>query len=195
MAEPIHRKTITCSHLFDRTFRAERNFHGHRCRRQQPGQPEHAGVQDQRSGLPRPGNPIAGRRPGRNPGRVSEPGSRSRSGSSTQGAIQTTPDCWTRRFRATASSSPESPGRHALHPRRQFPGGQVRQPADRHRQPVQGWTTVDPSTGKINTNGPIGNIIVPVGGLQAPVTTTTLYARSQPELFGGRRHDLRFLHS
>ncbi len=39
---------------------------------------------------------------------------------------------------------------------------------------VQGWTTVDPSTGKINSNGPITNIVVPTGGLQAPVTTTSL---------------------
>ena len=38
---------------------------------------------------------------------------------------------------------------------------------------VQGWTTVDPTTGEVNTNGPIGNIVVPVGSLKAPVATTS----------------------
>jgi flagellar hook protein FlgE len=37
---------------------------------------------------------------------------------------------------------------------------------------VQGWTTVDPLTGQVNTNGPIGNIIVPVGSLKPPTPTT-----------------------
>jgi flagellar hook protein FlgE len=37
---------------------------------------------------------------------------------------------------------------------------------------VQGWTTVDPLTGEVNTNGPIGNIIVPVGSLKAPTPTS-----------------------
>src|SRR5262245_1331984 len=37
---------------------------------------------------------------------------------------------------------------------------------------VQGWTTVDPLTGAVNTNGPIGNIIVPVGSLKPPTPTT-----------------------
>src|SRR5579872_2335778 len=27
---------------------------------------------------------------------------------------------------------------------------------------VQGWTTVDPATGQVDTNGPMGNIVVPV---------------------------------
>jgi flagellar hook protein FlgE len=37
---------------------------------------------------------------------------------------------------------------------------------------VQGWTTLDPATGLVNTNGPIGNIIVPVGSLRPPLATT-----------------------
>src|SRR5664279_6293363 len=37
---------------------------------------------------------------------------------------------------------------------------------------VQGWTTIDPTTGNVNTNGPIGNIIVPVGSLKAPNATS-----------------------
>src|SRR3954470_22790754 len=37
---------------------------------------------------------------------------------------------------------------------------------------VQGWTTVDPITGEVNTNGPIGNIIVPVGSLKPPNPTS-----------------------
>jgi flagellar hook protein FlgE len=37
---------------------------------------------------------------------------------------------------------------------------------------VQGWTTLDPVTGKVDTNGPIGNIIVPVGSLRPPTPTT-----------------------
>jgi len=36
---------------------------------------------------------------------------------------------------------------------------------------VQGWTSFD-SSGKVDTNGAIGNIIVPVGTLKAPTTTT-----------------------
>jgi len=39
---------------------------------------------------------------------------------------------------------------------------------------VQGWTTLDPTTGQIDTNGPIGNIVVPVGSLKAPVPTSTM---------------------
>src|SRR5947209_3024940 len=39
---------------------------------------------------------------------------------------------------------------------------------------VQGWTTLDPATGQVNTNGPIGNIIVPVGSLRPPVPTSSL---------------------
>ncbi|HXB70627.1 MAG TPA: flagellar hook protein FlgE [Candidatus Acidoferrales bacterium] len=41
---------------------------------------------------------------------------------------------------------------------------------------VQGWTTLDPATGLVNTNGPIGNIIVPVGSLRPPVPTTAFTA-------------------
>lgn len=41
---------------------------------------------------------------------------------------------------------------------------------------VQGWTTIDPATGEVDTNGPIGNIVVPVGSLKPPVTTTNLTA-------------------
>jgi flagellar hook protein FlgE len=39
---------------------------------------------------------------------------------------------------------------------------------------VQGWTTIDPATGAVNTNGPIGNIVVPVGSVKAAVATTTM---------------------
>src|SRR5208283_2339742 len=41
---------------------------------------------------------------------------------------------------------------------------------------VQGWTTVDPTTGQVDTNGPIGNIVVPVGTLKPPVATTDISA-------------------
>ena len=37
---------------------------------------------------------------------------------------------------------------------------------------VQGWTTLDPNTGAVNTNGAIGDIIVPVGSLKKPTATT-----------------------
>jgi flagellar hook protein FlgE len=39
---------------------------------------------------------------------------------------------------------------------------------------VQGWTTIDPLTGKVDTNGPIGNIVVPVGTLKSPTPTSTI---------------------
>jgi flagellar hook protein FlgE len=40
---------------------------------------------------------------------------------------------------------------------------------------VQGWTTLD-ADGTVNTNGPVGNIVVPVGSLNPPVATTTMTA-------------------
>ena len=36
---------------------------------------------------------------------------------------------------------------------------------------VQGWTTIDPTTGLVDTNGPVANIVVPVGSLKAPAAT------------------------
>jgi len=36
---------------------------------------------------------------------------------------------------------------------------------------VMGWTAVDPTTGAINTNGAVTNIVVPVGSVKAPVAT------------------------
>jgi flagellar hook protein FlgE len=41
---------------------------------------------------------------------------------------------------------------------------------------VQGWTTLDPTTGAVDTNGTIGNIIVPVGSVRSPTPTTQLTA-------------------
>ena len=41
---------------------------------------------------------------------------------------------------------------------------------------VQGWTTIDSTTGAVDTNGPIGNIVVPVGSVQAPTATTQITA-------------------
>jgi flagellar hook protein FlgE len=41
---------------------------------------------------------------------------------------------------------------------------------------VQGWTTIDSATGAVDTNGPVGNIVVPVGSLKPPVVTTTMSA-------------------
>jgi flagellar hook protein FlgE len=40
-------------------------------------------------------------------------------------------------------------------------------------QYVQGWTTINPTTGAVDTTGPIGNIQIPEGTLQPPVATTT----------------------
>jgi flagellar hook protein FlgE len=37
---------------------------------------------------------------------------------------------------------------------------------------VQGWTAVDPTSGTVNTGGPIGDVVVPVGTIKAPVETT-----------------------
>src|SRR5579863_8542724 len=41
---------------------------------------------------------------------------------------------------------------------------------------VMGWTTIDPTTGAVDTNGPIGNIVVPVGSLKPPVATSEITA-------------------
>ncbi len=40
---------------------------------------------------------------------------------------------------------------------------------------VLGWTTIDPTTGQVDTNGPIGKIVVPVGSLQ-PATPTSQFS-------------------
>jgi flagellar hook protein FlgE len=40
-------------------------------------------------------------------------------------------------------------------------------------QYVQGWTAINPTTGAVDTTGPIGNITIPEGTLQPPVATTT----------------------
>jgi flagellar hook protein FlgE len=37
---------------------------------------------------------------------------------------------------------------------------------------VQGWTAIDAATGAVNTNGAIGDVVVPVGSLKKPITTT-----------------------
>ncbi len=37
---------------------------------------------------------------------------------------------------------------------------------------VQGWTTMDPTTGTLDTNGAIGDIVVPVGAAKQPVAST-----------------------
>ncbi len=39
-------------------------------------------------------------------------------------------------------------------------------------QQVQGWTAINPATNTVDTAGAIGNIVVPVGTLKAPVVTT-----------------------
>ncbi|MEO8592517.1 MAG: flagellar hook protein FlgE [Candidatus Solibacter sp.] len=36
---------------------------------------------------------------------------------------------------------------------------------------VQGWTNLDPITGKLDTNGAIGDIVVPVGAAKQPIAT------------------------
>jgi flagellar hook protein FlgE len=38
---------------------------------------------------------------------------------------------------------------------------------------VQGWTTTDPTTGMVNTSGAVGDVVVPVGSVKAPVATTS----------------------
>ena len=39
---------------------------------------------------------------------------------------------------------------------------------------VQGWTAIEATTGAVDTNGPAGNIVVPVGSLKPPAATTTI---------------------
>jgi len=41
---------------------------------------------------------------------------------------------------------------------------------------VQGWTTLNSATGQVDTNGPIGNIVVPVGSLNPPTATSQITA-------------------
>src|SRR5690242_3978335 len=37
---------------------------------------------------------------------------------------------------------------------------------------VQGWTSPDPTTGQVSTNGAVGDVILPVSSLQQPKATT-----------------------
>jgi flagellar hook protein FlgE len=39
---------------------------------------------------------------------------------------------------------------------------------------VQGWTTIDSATGAVNTNGPVGNIVIPVGSVKPAVATANM---------------------
>ena len=39
---------------------------------------------------------------------------------------------------------------------------------------VQGWTSIDTATKAVNTNGPIGNIVVPVGSVKPAIAITTM---------------------
>lgn len=39
---------------------------------------------------------------------------------------------------------------------------------------VQGWTSINPTTGEVDTNGPVTNIVVPVGSLKPPSATSNL---------------------
>ena len=39
---------------------------------------------------------------------------------------------------------------------------------------VQGWTTIDSTTGNVDTNMQVSNIVVPVGGVKQPVATTNM---------------------
>jgi flagellar hook protein FlgE len=39
---------------------------------------------------------------------------------------------------------------------------------------VQGWTAIDPTTGAVDTNSAIGNIVVPVGGVKQPKASTQM---------------------
>jgi flagellar hook protein FlgE len=41
-------------------------------------------------------------------------------------------------------------------------------------QAVQGWTTIDSTTGDVDTNMQVSNIVVPVGGVKQPVATTSM---------------------
>jgi len=43
-------------------------------------------------------------------------------------------------------------------------------------QKVLGWTSVDATTGQINTNGAVTNIVVPVGSVKAPIATQNFTA-------------------
>ena len=51
-------------------------------------------------------------------------------------------------------------------------------------QYVQGWTSLDSTTGAVDTNGPVGNIVVPVGSLSPPDGYLAVFGGPEPELGG-----------
>ena len=141
---------------------------------QQSGQPQHAGLQDQRGLLPRPGDGIAGRRPGRNPGRFRyrnaadhppvHPGR-----DSIEHAA-----CWTRRSQGTDSSSSGTPRATTLYTRAgNFQVDDTGNLQNQHRRSGAGmdharsdhrrcWTPI----------GAIGDIVVPVGAAKQPIASS-----------------------
>ncbi len=50
---------------------------------------------------------------------------------------------------------------------------------------LQGWTK--DAAGVVDTNSPVGDIVLPVGTLKAPVSYAEHVARPQSELIGRRR--------
>ena len=106
------------------------------------------------------------------------------------------PACWTRPYRATASSSSRTMRGNTLYTRAgNFQadkyGNLLTDTGDR----VQGWTTINSTTGEIDTNGPIGNIIVPVGSLKAPTVTSQFTLDLNLNSSASADSHLRILHA
>ena len=93
----------------------------------------------------------------------------------TQGAVQTTSGILDAAIQGDGFFVVQDNGGNTLYTRAgQFvsdkSGNLLTDTGDR----VQGWTTIDPLTGQVDTNGPIGNIVVPVGSLHPPTATTVI---------------------
>lgn len=90
----------------------------------------------------------------------------------TQGAIQTSPGLLDAAIQGDGFFVVKNAGGNVIYTRAgNFQADKSGNLLTDTGEAVQGWTTLDPVTGKVNTNGPVGNIIVPVGSLKAPTAT------------------------
>ncbi len=91
--------------IFNSSVRSRRHHYRHRRSGQQPGEPQHNRVQDQRCFVPRSGDPVAGRRSGRDPGRIRRWEADHARGNSPRGRSRAPPVLWMLLFRVMASLS------------------------------------------------------------------------------------------
>ena len=149
----------------------------HRRGREQPGQPEYAGIQDQRGLVSRPGDAIARAPASAIPRWDSAWARRSLCDEFTQGAIQTTGGTLDAAIQGDGFFVIQGPNQSIEYTR----GGNFEVDKDGNLttatgEQLQGWTQI--VNGLLNTNATPGNITIPVGTVQPPSPTAEYFFRS-----------------